>query len=208
MSTCIVTCGPASTRIDEVRRITNFSSGELGTLLTEALRVAGHEVICLRGEGATFRPPVGAEVESFFTNADLLTLLQKMEAQYIFHAAALTDFEVASLCDSDGNPLQEKKIPSSTTELNIRLRPGTKIITQLRPLFPNAQITGWKYELSGTGEEALQKARLQLQTCGTDACVLNGAAFGAGFAYLTTDERKDFPTKASLVRFLAQKVAR
>ncbi|HVY71907.1 MAG TPA: phosphopantothenoylcysteine decarboxylase, partial [Verrucomicrobiae bacterium] len=33
----IVTCGPSYEPIDEVRRLTNFSTGELGVLLAEEL---------------------------------------------------------------------------------------------------------------------------------------------------------------------------
>ena len=37
----IVTCGPSYEPIDEVRRITNFSTGELGILLANRLTRAG-----------------------------------------------------------------------------------------------------------------------------------------------------------------------
>lgn len=208
MSLCIVTCGPASTRIDEVRRLTNFSTGELGTLLAEALLAAGHEVICLRGEGATFRAPMGVALESFFSNDALLALLQKIRGRqsvhHLFHAAALTDFAVTALTDEHGRLLPEKKISSTTPVVNLRLEPAPKVIAQLRPLFPQTQITGWKYELSGTSEDALQKARLQVKDCQTDACVLNGAAYGPGYAYLTSTSRHDFTDKPGLVQFLAQ----
>ncbi len=40
----IVTTGPSYEPIDEVRRITNFSSGELGLLLANTLARAGCEV--------------------------------------------------------------------------------------------------------------------------------------------------------------------
>ncbi|MEO7932069.1 MAG: phosphopantothenoylcysteine decarboxylase [Chthoniobacterales bacterium] len=210
MSTCLVTCGPASTRIDAVRRITNFSTGELGTLLAEALHTSGHEVICLRGEGATFRPPIGMKVESFFSNSDLLTMLRRIAesrvVHQVFHAAALTDFEVTSIMDDMGRPLLEDKIGSSIPILNIRLKPAGKVIVKLRRLFPHARITGWKYELSGTTEEASQKAIRQMEECQTDACVLNGAAIGSGFACLTKNSHRDFSNKQELANFLSANV--
>ena len=55
----IVTCGPSYEPIDRVRRLTNFSTGELGLLLAAALAREGHEVICLKGEGATSRTDAG-----------------------------------------------------------------------------------------------------------------------------------------------------
>src|ERR1700730_630479 len=45
----VVTCGPSYEPIDEVRRITNFSTGELGSLLANHLAKAGCEVVCFRG---------------------------------------------------------------------------------------------------------------------------------------------------------------
>jgi phosphopantothenoylcysteine decarboxylase/phosphopantothenate--cysteine ligase len=38
----IVTCGPSYEPIDQVRRLTNFSTGELGVLLSDELARAGH----------------------------------------------------------------------------------------------------------------------------------------------------------------------
>ena len=52
----------------------------------------------------------------------------------------------------------------------------------MRGWFPEARIVGWKYELAGTREDAFTKAWMQLNHCQTDACVLNGAAYGEGFA--------------------------
>ena len=49
----IVTTGPASVPIDEVRRITNSASGEIGALLAEALIEREWEVFLCRGTGAT-----------------------------------------------------------------------------------------------------------------------------------------------------------
>ena len=45
MPLALVTCGPAFEPIDEVRRITNQSTGELGSLLSETLAGANFEVL-------------------------------------------------------------------------------------------------------------------------------------------------------------------
>ncbi len=208
MSLCLITCGPASTKIDEVRRITNFSTGELGTLLSEALLAAGHEVICFRGEGATFPPPSGVRLESYFGNEELLAAIRRLAASEkvdaIFHAAALTDFEVAAVTDETDSPITAGKISSQIHGLTIRLRPATKVLAQLRGLFPQARIIGWKFEVGGSVGEALEKARAQLTICGTDACILNGPVLGSGFALIAGDSRLDFPDKMTLVKYLAR----
>lgn len=206
MSVSIVTCGPGSTRIDAVRRITNSSTGELGSLISSALVARGEDVIVLRGEGATWPVPIGMEVRSFFSNTDLLELLRKIGSEQtvrkVFHAAALTDFVVRSVSDAFGNPLKGEKISSETPELTIRLQPTSKIIRELRALFPSAFLVGWKYELEGGLEEAVVKGRRQMAECQTDACVINGAAV-SGFLYLKPDGLQAFPDKKSLAEFLA-----
>ena len=179
----IVTCGPSYEPIDEVRRITNFSTSELGLRLTQQLRTAGHEVICLRGEAATWHDPETASVP-FSTNDDLLAKLGAVAAEggaeAIFHAAALADFRVERLS-------AERKIASRGGGLILTLVPATKLLGQLRGLFPSAKIVGWKYELDDTREDALAMGRAQITNCATDACVVNGAAYGPGYGFLVGD---------------------
>src|SRR4051812_36627007 len=103
----IVTCGPSYEPIDEVRRLTNFSTGELGTTLAGALASAGYETICLRGVAATWREPQrDLEVRDFTTNDDLAAQLQHLASEEpcaaFFHTAALADYRVASVHDVQG----------------------------------------------------------------------------------------------------------
>ena len=52
---CIVTAGPTYEPLDQVRRLTNHSTGRLGSELTNYLTQCGHEVTLLIGEQATWR---------------------------------------------------------------------------------------------------------------------------------------------------------
>src|ERR1700761_7793828 len=73
----VVTCGPSYEPIDEVRRITNFSTGGLGIQLTNTLAKAGFEVTCFKGVGATSQEKiVGAKIVPFGTNQHLLSELE------------------------------------------------------------------------------------------------------------------------------------
>ncbi len=211
----IVTCGPSFEPIDEVRRLTNFSTGELGALLAEQLGAAGHEVLCLKGSGATHPGPApgpGCLVRRFDTNDDLLALLREISSAHgigaVFHAAALCDYRVAAVRDDAGNACQSAKIASRSGALILQLEPATKVIHELRPLFPRSLLVGWKYELAGTRDEALAKACGQLIEARTDLCVLNGRAAGEGFSVCGGgDAVSQWPTKtalcAELVRLLA-----
>lgn len=203
MALALVTCGPAHEPIDAVRRITNHSSGELGTVLSGALHAAGFRVLCFRGEGAVFPPPSAADVQPFTTNASLRTALEQLpEAPaVIFHAAALCDFLVATV-EGSGTV---QKIRGSTPEIRLTLRPAPKLLPELRRLFPEALIVGWKYELDGTRDDALARGVEQIARARTDACVVNGAAYGQGFGFLEPDRtgERHLTDKPELGGFLA-----
>jgi phosphopantothenoylcysteine synthetase/decarboxylase len=203
MPSALVTCGPAHEPIDEVRRLTNHSTGELGTLLAEALSVSGFEVVCLRAETATYPAPRSARVLTFSTNASMSVILEKLTIQpdAVFHAAALCDFLIQRIA-----PDKAARKIASTAEIHLILQPAGKILPRLRPTFPEALIVGWKYELDGSRQDAIQRARTQINISRTNACVLNGSAYGAGFGFLT-DESQDvrhLADKTSLCEFLVE----
>jgi phosphopantothenoylcysteine decarboxylase/phosphopantothenate--cysteine ligase len=182
----LVTCGPSYEPVDRVRRLTNFSTGELGVVLSGRLAAAGCAVHCLKGDGAT-HPDAGAGVstERFGTNDDLWKRLERAAAAggvaAVFHAAALCDYRVVEVADAAARVFSSPKISSRIGALTLRLEPARKVIAGLRELFPGAWIVGWKYELEGTRAEALERGWRQLAENRTDAVVVNGAAVGPGF---------------------------
>jgi phosphopantothenoylcysteine synthetase/decarboxylase len=206
----IVTAGPSFEPIDEVRRLTNFSTGELGVSLSNALARAGCEVFCLKGVGATY--PGGLERchhVPFTTNDELLELFTKLSREQdigaIFHVAALCDFRVKRIEDAAGQEQRSAKLDSRTKTLTLVLEPAKKVISELRTLFPRAVVVGWKYELAGTRAQALGKAWRQIRENRTDACVLNGRAYGPGFALCTLpDQVRELRDKAEVVGFLSE----
>lgn len=204
----LVTCGPSFEPIDGVRRLTNFSTGELGLLLSAALSRAGHEVICMKGAGAVSRADAGgARIVEFSTNADLLGRMRELGANgagAVFHAAALCDYRVKCVRDGDGATLKAEKLPTRAGELILTLEPTMKLLPELRGIFPGARLVGWKYELDGTPGDVVAKGRRQLADCRTDACVVNGAAWGAGFGFIEPGrEPVRIADKISLCAFLA-----
>jgi len=187
---CIVTAGPAYEPLDDVRRLTNFSTGRLGTTLANYLAARGHSVILLLGEQATYNGERRAQrVESFSTTADLRAKLKALagkKVDAIFHAAAVSDFAFGRIFAPDAaNKLVEiksaKKISTRQGKLLVELLPTPKIIAELRGLFPRTKIVGWKFEADGKRPEAVEAARRQIAECSTDLCVVNGPAYGEGF---------------------------
>lgn len=207
----LVTCGPAFAPLDDVRRITNFATGEIGAVLANALAAAGRSVVCFRGEAATSPMPFppGVDVRPFTTNADLGSQLEAFgPASAVFHAAALGDFEVEFVRDQDGELLTAAKIPSRAGHLLVGLRPAPKILPSLRSWFPGAKIVGWKYELVGDLAAALHAGAHQIAENGVDACVVNGAAYGEGFGLLDPAGRvRHFADKPGLAEGLVRWLA-
>jgi phosphopantothenoylcysteine decarboxylase/phosphopantothenate--cysteine ligase len=204
----VITSGPSYEPLDKVRRLSNFSTGELGTLLAEGFGDAGHTVVCFRGVASTFPPPLWpVEVIPFTTNDDLAAGLRSLpareEATIVFHAAALCDFRMKEITDENGDPVHGDKVSSRAGALKLTLEPAPKLIASLRGMFPSSILVGWKYELDGTTDDVLAKGRKQMDDCLTDACVLNGHAYGSGFGVISrAGERAHLPDKAALCRFL------
>jgi phosphopantothenoylcysteine synthetase/decarboxylase len=190
---CVVTAGPTCEHLDSVRRLINFSTGRLGTQLANHLAANGHHVILLRGEHCSYSEPLRvAETRSFSTTASLAETLHALAPagiDAIFHAAAVSDFKFGQLWerDSAGNliPASGGKVSTRSGTLLAELVPTEKILPQLRNWHPRACIVGWKYEVDGGHEEALNRGRRQLSEARVNACVINGAAYGNGFGLMT-----------------------
>jgi phosphopantothenoylcysteine decarboxylase/phosphopantothenate--cysteine ligase len=183
---CVVTAGPTYEALDGVRRLTNFSTGRLGTDLTSFLTGRGHEVTLLLGQQSTYRE--ARKPEFFTTTSDLREKLRALATQpvnAVFHAAAVSDFSFGKIwarsAQGELKELKESKISSREGTLLAELLPTPKIIAELRQWFPKARLVGWKYEANGIREDAIRQAEKQLGICLTDACVVNGPAYGEGF---------------------------
>jgi len=186
---CIVTAGPTYEELDEVRRLTNFSTGALGSELANYLAEQGHEVELLRGHYSTCGIVSKAQsVQVFTTGADLgrrLEGLGSSEVGAVFHAAAVSDFTFGKIWRrAAGGQLSEiksRKISTRRGNMLAELAPAPKILGRLRGWFPKARLVGWKYELEGDRARVIALAERQLEENSTDACVVNGLAYGPGY---------------------------
>ncbi|RME91984.1 MAG: DNA/pantothenate metabolism flavoprotein domain protein [Verrucomicrobia bacterium] len=191
----LITAGPSWEPIDRVRRLTNFSTGTLGTALAREAARRGHQVVLMRGEAATCREhPRDVELVEFGGSAELgrqLELHQGTVFHAVWHAAAVADFRPGGLFAGEPGsglrPVEAGKVASREGPLWLRLDPAPKLIEKLRDWFPRAWLAGWKYEVEGGRERLLGLAREQLVRCRTDACVVNGPAWGEGFGVVTRE---------------------
>ena len=192
---CIVTAGPSFEPLDEVRRLTNFSTGNLGAGLANYLVTQGHHVTLLKGYYAVHTGQVHAHaVTEFTTAADLAERLQEHagpKCDAVFHVAAVSDFCFGRIFArnhaGDLVEIKSGKFSTKAGALYAELTPTPKIIASLRAWFGNAYVVGWKYEVNGTRADAVAEGLDQLQRWETDACVVNGPAYGEGFGFVARD---------------------
>lgn len=210
---CIVTAGPTFEPLDEVRRLTNFSTGRLGAELANHLAARGDRVTLLIGEAATYAGERRAQsVKIFSTTADLRTKLKSFSGKkvdVIFHAAAVSDFGFGQIFveKKPGEFIAakaSKKISTRAGSLLVELVPTPKIIVELRGWFPQTRLVGWKYEADGERADALRAAKRQLAECGTDFCVANGPAYGKGYGLVSADGQRHLATMEKLFSALGK----
>jgi phosphopantothenoylcysteine decarboxylase/phosphopantothenate--cysteine ligase len=192
---CIVTAGPTFESLDKVRRLTNFSTGRLGSELVNHLTDRGHEVTLLIGQQATYRSEQRAKgVITFGTTTSLrdqLRALADSSIRAVFHAAAVSDFTFGKIWSrspvGELSEMDSGKISTREGTLLAELIPTPKIITELRDWFPQANLVGWKYEVDGDRSGVVRLALEQINSCRTTACVANGPAYGPGFGLVTAN---------------------
>jgi phosphopantothenoylcysteine synthetase/decarboxylase len=211
---CVVTAGPTYEPLDEVRRLTNFSTGKLGSLLANHLARAGHDVTLLLGDYATYSgTQESRRVLRFGTTDDLAKQMESLAVpsagvDAVYHAAAVSDFGFGKIfsrgANGDMREIAAGKLSTRDGTLLAELKPTPKIIAQLRGWFPAVALVGWKYEVDGGREDVLARAERQITDTGVDACVANGPAYGFGFGLAGAAGRWHFSDTVGLFTALEE----
>ena len=210
---CLITAGPTYEPLDQVRRLTNQSTGTLGTRLANHLATLGHDVLLLRGEMATAQLPVAAVKILPFSSVDNLashlTSLACSDPIRVFHAAAVSDFTFGKTFFRDPKsgdliPIHAGKLSTRNGPLLAELVPTPKLINLLRDQFPNAIIGGWKYEVDGSPAGVIDRCREQIQGARIQFSIANGPAYGTGFGRVTSESVRHLPTLEALIEDLSR----
>ncbi len=170
----VVTAGGTSEPIDDVRVITNLSTGRFGASLANALAERGIEVTLLASRALSSHPDwVDPRVRMvpFRSFADLDEGLAQAVAEppdFLFMAAAVSDYSPAPA---------EGKISSSADELTLTLKRNPKLLSTLRERCgPATYLVGFKL-LSGVDrDELVDVARRQVVTNDLDLTFANDLA--------------------------------
>ncbi len=161
----IVTAGGTREKIDDVRFITNRSSGKMGIAIAEACYERGADVLLIRAKSSVM-PRYHIKEKTFDTSNELLSILKENLNNYdiCYHNAAVSDFVVKNKIDgkfSSGNPLQ------------IDLEPQKKIIEQIKQINPKINLIAFKAEYEKNMKKLEQAALQKLKESRADAVIAN-----------------------------------
>lgn len=166
----VITGGATTEKIDDVRAITNFSSGKMARALARAFYYAGAEVKLLASFETSNEPFLSLK---FSSSSELLELCKSEceGANLLVMCAAVSDFVPTKI---DGK-IKKEDVGES---LNLSLKRNVDILQSLKEF--KCKKIGFKLEISS--ESALKSARSMLEKKGLDAVCLNILGEKNGFA--------------------------
>ena len=162
MAHILITAGPPRAYIDDVRFLTNASSGRMAAALASAAIAKGHNVTIVSGP-VSVRYPTKARVNSVITTGDMLkkslALLPRVDGV----------IATAAPCDFEPKQRQKGKLPRQRG-LALELKPTRDIIATLaRQAKPTQWMVAFALEPDGDPAKALKK--ITAKKC--DLIVLN-----------------------------------
>ncbi|MGA9572601.1 MAG: bifunctional phosphopantothenoylcysteine decarboxylase/phosphopantothenate--cysteine ligase CoaBC [Lysobacterales bacterium] len=175
----LITAGGTREPIDTVRYIGNLSSGRTASRLADELTGAGHRVTWLGAEDAV-TPRLSCETARFSSFADLASQMQSLlagsEFDAVIHAAAVSDFSVASVSTPEGNALDGRtgKL-SSGSGLMLKLKPNEKLLDRIKAwsMNPHVRVIGFKLTDTSDLQQRYAAVKKQFDDSAVDAVVHN-----------------------------------
>jgi len=177
----MVTSGGTREYIDDVRVVTNISTGALGVKIAEELFSQGAEVFFVFTKQSYLpNPTQGMDTTSRLSTFDVVTaqdLMETMESlikgfniDAVVHAAAVSDFTFKR----EG----AVKLSSSSAEdfinyMRDTIIPNPKIIKHIKGWKSDILLVGFKFTVGSTYEEQYEAGKKLINGCGADAVFIN-----------------------------------
>jgi phosphopantothenoylcysteine decarboxylase/phosphopantothenate--cysteine ligase len=165
----LVTAGPTREYLDDVRYLSNDSSGRMGYAIAESALKEGHQVVLVSGP-VHLPAPIGCECVRVDTTA-------QMRDACVTHFS-VCDGVIAAAAVCDYKPLNRVsgKIAKTGGPITLEMIETDDVLAELGRLKGARWVMGFALEAANARENALQK--LRAKNC--DWIVLNGpAAIGA-----------------------------
>lgn len=165
----LVTAGPTREYLDDVRYLSNASSGKMGYAIVAAGIKLGWEMVLVSGP-VDLAPPVGCEFHSVITTSEMRNQAVKLfpGCDGVIAAAAVCDYKpkerITGKMSKTGGPIQLEMIETDD------------VLAELGAMKQHQWVVGFALEAQNPRENALQK--LRRKNC--DLIVLNNpTAIGA-----------------------------
>ena len=187
MKTIVITSGGMSEKIDNVRKITNVSTGKLGMTIANYLLQGSNDIkiyyVCSRNalRPTDDRIKIIEIDDTIHLKNTIENLLTSEHIDYFIHAMAVSDYmtdyittiEKIKKSIRENNDIDEafkkveaiggRKISSYEDNLVIVLKPTPKIISVIKTLSPSTCLVGFKL-LDGVSKEELIEVAKNLKS--------------------------------------------
>ncbi|MHA2154218.1 MAG: bifunctional phosphopantothenoylcysteine decarboxylase/phosphopantothenate--cysteine ligase CoaBC [Candidatus Hodarchaeales archaeon] len=165
----IVTGGATREYFDDVRFLSNPSSGLSAFHMVNSLQNLGAEVSFILGEGNTVDlERVTSSVSVVRSTSDMHTKIKEQLSN------GRVDGLISVAAVSDYRPIyQQGKILSQQDELTIKLEPTVKIVKSIKNEFPSLFVVTYKAEVGISKEELISRATHSLQDNHADIVCAN-----------------------------------
>jgi phosphopantothenoylcysteine decarboxylase/phosphopantothenate--cysteine ligase len=171
----LVSAGATYEKIDEVRGITNRSSGKMGVEIAKEAFIRGADVTLIKGKMA-------ADVPNIFNIVDVESVEEMHDA--VLEQVKNNDIFISAAAVSDFVPKVENKENkiSSDDEITLKLEKAPKIISEVKKINPEIFLVGFKAEYDLSREELVKSASKRAEEYDINLMVANDVAIeGAGF---------------------------
>ncbi|MFX0175461.1 MAG: bifunctional phosphopantothenoylcysteine decarboxylase/phosphopantothenate--cysteine ligase CoaBC [Candidatus Hodarchaeota archaeon] len=205
----LITAGPTREYIDEIRFVSNNSSGRMGIEIAKEAAARGAEVLLIAGKCMVKLPDYINTINVVSTD-DFIKAV-KDEISYKDY-----DFFICAAAISDYKPIKyiEGKISSDNVkELQINMRLTPKIIDEARKKNYKTFIVGFKAETNVSRSELIDRAYNRLKKSEIDLIVANDVGredigFGSkdNEVYIVNKEKHITHVEKSTKRYIASKI--
>ncbi|WP_407856259.1 phosphopantothenate--cysteine ligase [Enterococcus hailinensis] len=231
----LITSGGTSEKIDDVRAITNHSSGKLGKAIAESFAKDDTTIDMITTKQAV--QPVGNTIHPYYieTTLELEQTLKELMTTHsydaVIHSMAVSDFtpessvtieDLETVIASKPSDLPaalaeieaertEKKISSDTDHLVIVLKKNPKIIGLIKQLQPETILVGFKLLVDVPLVELLNVAKKSLEKNQADFILANDLSEISGekhHGYLINQQHKvkEAHTKTEIAELIKKEV--
>lgn len=163
----LITCGATWTPIDDVRVISNISSGEMGHLIAQSFIKKNAAVTVIEGPVTHVLNDKNIKIIKYRYFDELNSILKRellKKYDIIVHAAAVSDFKVRGA--------SKNKI-SSQKAMTLNLVATPKLINDIKRLSPESLLVGFKLESSLNPKNIFKTVKSLFTLSGCDLVVAN-----------------------------------